>query len=114
MQDLKASRSETLTDNFVRICTCPGNLDWFDDEGWAAVAENMKTMAWLTREGGLKGILFDSEAYFKKYGFDQFAFDKSRGKTFKETWEMARRRGRETLQALADECPDMAILATWL
>ena len=36
--DLGAVRSSKLTDNFISLQANPGNVDWFDDAGWAQIA----------------------------------------------------------------------------
>src|SRR5687767_11503566 len=61
--DLKACRSARLTDNFLLLNANPGNVDWFDDAGWRNVVEHWRIAAWVARQGGVKGILFDAEPY---------------------------------------------------
>jgi len=63
--DLQALRPTRLTDNFANTNGNPGNVDWFDDAGWANIVDHFRTAAWVAHEGGLKGILFDAEPYVK-------------------------------------------------
>jgi len=60
---LKAVRSRKLTENFVLLNANPGNVDWFDDEGWASIVDHCQIAAWVAKQGGAKGILFDPEPY---------------------------------------------------
>lgn len=61
--DLRACKFARFTDNFVLVGANPGNVDWFDDAGWANIVEHWRIAAWLAKQGGLKGILFDPEPY---------------------------------------------------
>ena len=42
--NLKAARSRRLTDCFVLVGANPGDVDWFDDEGWEAIARQMEAI----------------------------------------------------------------------
>lgn len=37
---LKAARSTKVTENFLILWASPGEVDWFDDAGWAVVPKN--------------------------------------------------------------------------
>jgi len=65
LADLRAVRGKPsrLTDNFLRVDADPGDVDWFDDEGWHEIADHFRLAAWIAREGGLKSIVFDPEPY---------------------------------------------------
>ena len=60
-----------LTDNFlwgsIGIWSDPGlpvrTHDWFDDDGWAVVLNNVRVQARVARACGFKGILLDTEQY---------------------------------------------------
>lgn len=110
LADLQACRFERFTDNFVRFNATPGNLAWDDDSGWAALAEKAGHCAWLMKQGGGKGLAVD----FESYGAAQFHFDPAKGGTFAEATKLARRRGAQFVQAVAQEFPDAVLLALWL
>ena len=57
LADLKAARSDKLTDNSLILGANPGNVDWFDDAGWKEIQEHWRLLARLAREGGLRGLL---------------------------------------------------------
>ena len=65
LADLKATRFRRFTDNFLRFNTTPAKVDWFDD--FSAILHNARMVARFCKEGRVKGILFDAEAY-ENYG----------------------------------------------
>ncbi len=110
---LKKVRSQKLTDNFLSVGP-GGGADWFDDEAWAAILEHARIAARLAKEGGLKGWMFDAEI-----GLKQPAFNYSRQKnkdryTFEQYAAQARKRGRQMMEVLAKEYPDMTLFTLFL
>ena len=64
--DLKATRFRKFKHNFVPLGCSPAQsfqMNWFSDEQWAGVLHNVRVLARIAKEGGLKGILFDTETY---------------------------------------------------
>jgi len=106
VDDLRACRFTRFTDNFLRFNASPGGLDWADDAAWQTLAEKLAACAWLTRQGGVKGLIFDPEPYDKH----QFQFDPRSGRSFKQTCDLARKRGSQLMRAIAREYPDMTLL----
>ncbi len=112
---LKQCRSERLTDNFVLLGANPGNVDWFDDEGWADIVEHCRIAAWVAKEGGMKGILFDPEPYAPPHAAFRYAAQPGRNEhTFAEYYAQARRRGREMMHAVAEEYPDITLFCYFM
>jgi hypothetical protein len=115
VDDLRACRSARLTDNFVLVGANPGNVEWFDDAGWAAVVDHWRLAAWLARQGGLKGILFDPEPYTPPAA--QFADGKQSARathSFADYCLQARRRGREVMAAVAEQYPDITVFCYFM
>ena len=110
LTDLKSCRFARFTDNFVRFNATPGNLDWADDAGWAALADKAGHCAWLMKQGGCKGLSID----FESYGAHQFRFDAAQGRAFAETAALARKRGGQFVQAVAREFPEAVLLTLWM
>ena len=110
LEDLQACQFQRFKDNFVRFNATPGNLAWDDDAGWTALAEKAGHCAWLMKQSGCKGLAID----FESYGAAQFRFDASTHGTFAEATQLARRRGAQFVQAVAQEYPDAVLLALWL
>ena len=63
----KISQTPGLSENFLLFWMtprmCDERLDWADDKAWANYAENMATVAWLAKQGGMKGLMLDPEEY---------------------------------------------------
>lgn len=110
IENLRTCAFEKFTDNFIWVTTTPGNVDWFDAQGWEGVAHNLGVLAAVAKKGGAKGLCLDAEAYDGK----QFAWNPAKGRTFADTCEAARERGRGVMRAIAREYPDITILAFWL
>jgi hypothetical protein len=115
VDDLRAAKPHRLRDNFVQIGANPGNVDWFDDAGWRQIVDHWRIAAWIARQAGVKGILFDPEPYSPP--FAQFRYDSQpeRDKhTFDEYYAKARQRGREVLQAVVSEYPDVTLFCYFM
>lgn len=116
--DLRTVRSARLTDNFVEFLANPGDVDWFDDAGWREVVDHFRIAAWVARQGGCKGILFDAERYTQPFSaFSQFMYASQKGRnqhTFVAYQAKARQRGREVMRAMAAEYPNITVLTLFL
>jgi hypothetical protein len=115
LERLKACRCRKFTDNFILFGANPGSVDWFDDAGWRNVVEHWRIAAWLAREAGFRGILFDPEPYSRPHA--QFEYDaqpEHDRHTFDEYSAMARRRGREVIEAVAAEYPDLTLFSYFM
>ncbi len=101
----------SLRESFISSWWAPQKrLDWRDDAAWANFATNMATVAWLAKEGGLRGILVDAEDYPKT---DQYHL-KPEDSSYDETARLARRRGAEVFRAIFKEFPDVTFLSFWM
>ncbi len=111
VQTLRKVRSSRLTDNFLSVGPGTG-LDWFDDGGWQQTVEHFRIIAWLAREGGLKGILFNPEIGRGAFSYNlQASADRH---TFSEYARKARQRGRQAMEAIVAEYPTMTIFCMFL
>ncbi len=109
LDDLKACNWQRMTDNFLATGANPGSVDWFDDEGWAQITEHMRIAAWIAREGGLRGIIFDPESYSE---YHQWMYTEQPGRdqhSFEEYYDKARERGREVMGAICEEYPQITV-----
>jgi hypothetical protein len=110
IDDLKATRFEKFTDNFIVINSNPGNVDWFDGN-WSNVAYNASLFARVAKQGGCKGLVFDTEMYEGRLWSYVMADGKPRpGHTLEECRQQARKRGAEWIRAINSEFPDITIL----
>lgn len=115
IEDLKATEPQRLRHRFLLVNANPGDVDWFDDEGWATIVDHWRTAARVAREGGLVGIMFDPEAYREPWRqFDWSTQPQVDQHSFAEYRDKARQRGREVMASVASEYPDATILALFL
>lgn len=112
VKDLQAARPKRFTEDFLRFNNTPGGVDFFDDAGWSAIVNNAKVAAWVARQGGLKGWMFDTEQY-EKQTFKYKDQRDAKTRSFDEYKAAARRRGNELIRAVNGEFPDITILFTF-
>jgi hypothetical protein len=112
LEDLKAAKPTACRENYLLLLSNPGDVDWFDDAGWASVVEHWRLLGRLAKRGGLRGILFDPEPYSPPHSqFLYRAQPQREAHTFAEYRAQARKRGREVMQAVRAEFPDATIFA---
>ena len=113
--DLVACRFTHLTDNFIMVGANPGDVDWFDDEGWRNIVEHWRIAARLARATGAKGLGFDPEPYHQPHAAFTYRAQAGRDRhTFAEYAAKVRERGREVMKAVAAEYPDITVLSFFL
>lgn len=107
----EAVRHKSLRNSFLSVYFQPTKrVDWTDDAAWARFATNLRIMARLAKAGGLKGLILDTEDYWKVRQYEYFKKD---GMDYDEVRALARRRGRETFSGVFEEFPDIHILSYW-
>lgn len=115
IQDLKACKFRQFTDNFLSFGANPGSVDWFDDEGWRNIVEHWRIAAWVAKQSGVKGLLFDPEPYSQPYAQFHYAAQAQRDKhSFDEYYAKARQRGREIMQAVVEEYPTITVFCYFM
>jgi len=115
VKELRIAQSPQLTDNFIIAGANPGDVDWFDDEGWKQIADHWRIVAWIAKLGGLKGIMFDPEPYAKPHAqFKYSAQSQQERHSFEEYSAKARQRGREVMEAIKSEYPDMTLFTFFM
>ncbi|MEA3404086.1 MAG: hypothetical protein U9R79_22845 [Armatimonadota bacterium] len=117
IEDLQAAyaASKAGWERFLLVNANPGDVDWFDDEGWASIVEHWRIAARVAREGGLIGILFDPEPYREPHR--QFAWTSQpqfEHHTFVEYHQKARQRGGEVMQAITEEYPEITLFCYFM
>jgi len=108
IQLLTALKWHRFTDNFL-VIRATSTMDWFSDSDWEKVLSKASLAARAARAAHAKGIVFDPEPYGKspwQYDKQIHASDKS--------WEQysakARLRGRQFMQALQKDFPQLKLL----
>ncbi len=115
VENLRKCRFEQFTDNFVTVGANPGNVDWFDEDGWANIVEHWRIAAWIASAAGCRGILFDPEPYTPPHA--QFRYGAQPGRAtrdFAAYRRQARRRGRAVMRAVAGEYPGMTLFCYFM
>ncbi|MDD4870454.1 MAG: hypothetical protein PHR77_07825 [Kiritimatiellae bacterium] len=115
INDLKACKFKRFTDNFISVGANPGNVDWFDDEGWTKIVDHWRIAAWIVKQSGVKGILFDPEPYTPPHSQFSYSAQPQKDKhTFEEYSKKARERGRQVMQAIGAEHPGIVVFCYFM
>jgi hypothetical protein len=97
-----------FTHNFLRAqVNDPGDV--FDDAKWNITIENWRLLARAARQIGFAGIYFDNEEYFNPWlNYPEDYTNPTR--SLKEYQAQAQLRGRQIMQAVVQEFPDIDVL----
>ncbi len=115
IDDLRACKFKRFTDNFIQLNANPGNVDWFDDAGWESIVAHWRIAAWVAKESGCRGILFDPEPYTRPHAQFSYAAQPQRDRhTFEEYYAKARRRGRQVMQAVGEEYGEITVFCYFI
>ena len=100
------TKHRAMRHSFVSSLSAPRTrIPWTADAEWARIARSMRTVAWVAREGGFRGLAADPEDYRKTQQFtrrpDEPPYD--------ELCEIVRRRGRELFRPVFEEYPDATL-----
>jgi hypothetical protein len=113
IDELTSTKFSRFTDNFLRFNVVPGDVDWFDDAGFAAIVSNARLAARIARQGRSVGILFDIE----QYNAPLFEYAKQRDaktRSWEEYAAQTRKRGREVMAAFQHGCGrDLKVMLTF-
>jgi hypothetical protein len=113
--NLRRCKFRRFTDNFILVGANPGKEDWFDDAGWREIVEHWRIAAWVAKASGFKGIVFDPEPYAPPHAQFRYAAQPQRDKhSFNEYCLQARRRGREVMQAIVEQYPDLTLMCYFM
>ena len=82
-------------------------MDWRNDADWETFSANMKFLAAVAKETGLKGLFVDHEDYTGK---PLFTWREDSDPPYDETLRLARRRGRDMIAATAEGFPEGHII----
>jgi len=112
--DLQATKFERFKNNFLAIWLISSQpTDWFNDEQWKQRCHNFAMLARFAKKSGAKGFFFDDEEYSNPI-FNYDALRKlgvASDKSYEEHREKARQRGREFIQAICQEFPEIIFWA---
>jgi hypothetical protein len=122
-----AGKCTNFTDNFILVWGHAGNTgpDFFNDTLWSQIIRNTELLGKAVKIAGCKGIMFDPEFYSRKRTYSPWWYSKTgkegfsspyagRGQSYEIVRAKARQRGREYVQALQVQMPEIKILTTFL
>ena len=106
----KLTRHKSMKHCFLSSFTAPRTrIAWTNDAEWARLAKSMRTVAWVAKQGGLKGLYIDPEDYRNAFQFTRMAGELE----YDELCKLARRRGRELFAPVFEEYPDVILHFYW-
>ncbi len=115
--DLAAIGSERLKDSFALIWATPpeNQWNWFDDAAWAQTESNLREIAKMVKQYGMKGVFFDPEPYDDRllWGYNRQTLPTNRP-TFAEYSAKLFERGTRFMQVLEEEAPGLTVMTTRL
>lgn len=82
--------------------------DFFDD--WSVVVQNYSNLARAAKDSGLKGLCFDNEQYAAPWGNYASTLKYYTTKTMAEYETQARLRGKEIMEAMVAQFPDIVFM----
>jgi hypothetical protein len=103
---------QKFTDNFLTLYAAnKSGMDWFNDEHWKTITENMKLFSLAVKTGHCIGVCFDPEPY----GENPWAYPGGyKDKSFAEVSDQVRRRGQQFMVALQEHTPQLKVLSFFL
>ena len=111
VENLKNTKFNRFTDNFLSTGVVPGNVDWFSDSDWETVCQNFGLVARIARETGLRGLIFDPE----EYSGHLWEKIQVQNHTLEEIAAKARQRGQEFGKAIFNAYPDLTLFCfSWM
>lgn len=116
-KDLSEIRWKKFTDNFlfVRGASISG-ARWLDDNSWVKIVRNLKKVSKALAISKAKGIGFDPEYYYPDSTKNPWVYRASwyNNLSYQEVGNYVRKRGKQFIQALQTNKPDVKILCFWL
>ena len=105
------ARKSTLEHNLL-VLYGASQMDWFSEEDWLAVEEQIRFGAGLAKLGNFKGILWDPEPY--KPGKNPWRYIEqpdAEKYSYYHYFMQVRKRGAQFMEALQDEFPGLVLLS---
>jgi hypothetical protein len=101
-----------FTDNLLTLYAANRwKMDWFNDDQWKVITENMKLFSLTVQVANCVGLCFDPEPY----GQNPWAYPGSyQDKPFDQVADQVRRRGRQFIVALQEHKSELKVLSFFL
>ena len=104
------TKHKSMRHSFVSSLSAPRlRIPWTDDAQWSRIAKSMRTVAWIAKEGGFKGLAIDPEDYHRISQFTRHPGDPEYG----ELCKIVRARARQLFAPVFEEYPDATLHFFW-
>ncbi|MEN6334837.1 MAG: hypothetical protein ABFE01_11290 [Phycisphaerales bacterium] len=109
LETLAQIQWQKFSDNFLTLYAAnQWKMDWFNDDQWKVIIENVKLFSLAMHSGRCVGVCFDPEPY----GDDPWVYPgQYKDRSFDELNAQVRHRGRQLITALQEHMPRLAILS---
>jgi hypothetical protein len=103
---------QKFTDNFLTLYAAnKWKMDWFNDDQWKIIRENVKLFSLAVRSGNCVGVCFDPEPY----GDNPWAYPgQYKDKSFDQVADKVRQRGRQLMASLQEHKSEVKVLSFFL
>jgi hypothetical protein len=103
---------QKFTDNFLTLYAANRwKMDWFNDDQWKIITENLKLFSLAVQAGHCVGVCFDPEPY----GDNPWAYPGSyQDKSLDQIAEKVRQRGQQFIVALQEGRSELKVLSFFL
>ena len=103
---------QKFTDNLLTLYAAnKWKMDWFNDDQWKTIAENMKLFSLAVHSGNCVGVCFDPEPY----GDNPWAYPgQYKDKSFDQVADKVRQRGQQFMAALQEHKSELKVLSFFL
>lgn len=96
-------------DNFLTLYAAnKRGMNWFNDEHWKIIEENLKLFSLTVKTGKCVGVCFDPEPY----GTDPWVYPGSyKDKSFEDVCTQVQKRGKQFIRALQEHTHELRLLS---
>lgn len=100
---------QKFTDDFLTLYAAnKTGMDWFNDEHWKTIEENLKLFSLAVKTGKCVGVCFDPEPY----GTDPWVYPGShKDRSFEDVCIQVQQRGKQFIRALQEHARELKLLS---
>ena len=116
-KDLSEISWQKFTDNFLFVRGAGhSGAHWLDDSSWNIITKNLEKVSKALAISKAKGIGFDPEYNYQDSTLNPWVYRASRynNLSYRQVGEYVRRRGKQFIEALQTNKPDIKVLCFWL
>jgi hypothetical protein len=103
-------KSSSFTNNFV-VMYGASSMDWFSDEDWSKVVDNIRFCVQAAKKSGCRGVIWDGEPYGGINPWKYEAQQSHKTKSFRDYWQQVRNRGVDFIKVIQEEFPGLTVFS---